>query len=110
MPKLAKTIEITRHGRSQFRLKIDGEEFGYYIAREPITTTTDADDMGTVNLTLMAERVIVDDSFESKHTTGTPHLDAATARDLLAKNRGVPTTAEGATAATGHPDAGTDSP
>lgn len=95
MPKLAKTIEVTRYGRSQFSLKIDGEEFGYYIAREPITTTTDVEDMGTVNLTLMAEHVVVRDSVKDQRTTGTTDLDADTARDLLAKNRGIPNVAEG---------------
>lgn len=60
MPKLAKTIEVKRTG-NRFSLTIDGEEFGYYLAREPITTTTEMNDLGTVNITLIAERVTVED-------------------------------------------------
>jgi hypothetical protein len=65
MPKLAKTIVVKRTG-DRVNLTIDGEEFGYYLAREPITTTTDLNEFGTVNLTLVAERVTIEDD------TGSP--------------------------------------
>lgn len=60
MPKLAKTIDIKRRGR-EVTLTIDGEEFAWYLAREPITVTTEVDEPGTVNLTLIAEHVTVED-------------------------------------------------
>jgi hypothetical protein len=60
MPKLAKTIDIKRTG-NRVALTIDGEEFRWYLADEPLTTTTEARNLGTVNLTLIAERVTIDD-------------------------------------------------
>lgn len=60
MPKLAKTIDIKRTG-NRVALTIDGEEFGWYLADEPITTTTEARNLGTVNLTLIAEHITIDD-------------------------------------------------
>ena len=62
MPKLANTIEVKRRG-SNVTLTIDGQEFGWYLADQPITTTTDPHDLGTVNLTLLADHVIIDDDF-----------------------------------------------
>lgn len=96
MPKLAKTIEITRRGQREFSLTIDGEEFGYFLAREPITTTTDPEDLGTVNLTLIAEKVVVvdDSTFSNQH--GRTDLSPEHVRDLLDKNRaGTPADHEG---------------
>jgi hypothetical protein len=60
MAKLAKTIDVKRRGQ-HVTLTIDGEEFAWYLAREPIVTTTDADGLGTVEVTLIAEHVTVDD-------------------------------------------------
>jgi len=60
MPKLAKTIDVKRRGKT-VTLTIDGEEFAWYLAAEPITTTTDPNEPGTVNLTLIAEHVTIDD-------------------------------------------------
>lgn len=82
MPKLAKTIEIVRQGQVA-SLFIDGEEFGYYIAREPIVTTTDADSFSTVNLTLVAERITVDDDSKSRKQHGVTNLGPDEARDAL---------------------------
>ncbi|OII10514.1 hypothetical protein BIU97_10325 [Curtobacterium sp. MCBA15_009] len=89
MPKLAKTIVVNRRGQREFSLTVDGEEFGYLLAREPITTTTDPEDLGTVNLTLIAARItVVDDStFSNQH--GNTDLSPDAARDLLNKQRGV---------------------
>lgn len=63
MPKLAKTIEIVRKGR-KFTLSIDGEEFGYHLADEPVTTVIESNGIGTVNLTLIAEHVTTDDNID----------------------------------------------
>lgn len=88
MPKLAKTIEVKRQGAKGFSLKIDGEEFGYYLAREPITTTTDMDGVGTVNLSLMAERVLVDDHSTFSNHHGTTELEPDEAVDILRQMSG----------------------
>lgn len=96
MPKLAKTIEITRRGQREFSLSIDGEEFGYFLAREPIITTTDPEEPGTVNLTLIAEKVVVvdDSTFSNQH--GSTDLSPEDARRLLDENRaGTPADHEG---------------
>lgn len=96
MPKLAKTIEIVRRGRSEFSLTIDGEEFGYFLARAPITTTTAPDEACTVNITLVAERVTVIDDVASHHQHGSTDLSPEDARRLLDKNRdGTPADHEG---------------
>lgn len=67
MPKLAKSIEVKCVG-DRVSLTIDGEEFGYYLARDPITTTTELNEFGTVSLTLVAERVTVED--DTGHPVG----------------------------------------
>jgi hypothetical protein len=72
MPKLAKTIDINRRGR-QVTLTIDGEEFTWYLAAEPITTTVEPEGYGTVNLTLIAEHVTIDD--DAGTPTGAPTSD-----------------------------------
>lgn len=63
MPKLAKTIDIKRKGR-KFTLSIDGEEFAYHLADEPVTTVIEANGIGTVNITLIAEHVTTDDAID----------------------------------------------
>jgi hypothetical protein len=87
MAKLAKTIEITRRGQREFSLSIDGEEFGYFLAREPITTTIDPNEPGTVNLTLVAEKVTVVDDWTFRNQHGSTDLSPEHARDLLDKQR-----------------------
>lgn len=60
MPEHAKLIELKRKGRSG-RVLLDGVELGALIAREPIQVTSDVDGMPTIRLTLMADRITVDD-------------------------------------------------
>jgi hypothetical protein len=85
MPKLAKSIAIGRRGLSEFSLKIDGEEFGFYIAREPITTTTDVDDLGRVTFTVLAEKVTIEDDSSWRNHHGGTTLGPDEARDVLRK-------------------------
>lgn len=61
---------MKRRGKT-VTLTIDGEEFAWYLAAESITTTIEPEGVGTVNLTLLAEHVTIDDD------TGTPVGPAA---------------------------------
>lgn len=63
MPKLAKTLDVKRRGRT-VTLTIDGEEFAWYLADEPITHTMESKAVSTVNLTLVAEHVTIDDDLD----------------------------------------------
>ena len=76
MPKLAKTIDIKRIG-NHVTLTIDGEEFAWYLADEPITTTTEARDLGTVNLTLIAEHITIDDDLGAQVGHRTSGIDCS---------------------------------
>lgn len=61
--KLAKIITIVREWPGRTKLFIDGEEFPYHISADrPISVHVSANDIGKVDLTLMAERVVVDDN------------------------------------------------
>jgi hypothetical protein len=68
--ELAKVIRIERLTPRTVRLFLDGEEFPFYLADEPIEVRIERDSIGTVRLTLMAERVEVLDDL-----TPTPIID-----------------------------------
>jgi hypothetical protein len=58
MFEIPKVIRVERAGNS-FVLTIDGEEFPYPIAWEPISAVVDPDGSPTLTITLMAEQVEV---------------------------------------------------
>jgi hypothetical protein len=60
--RLAKVIRVERLAPRSVQLFLDGEEFPFYLADERIEVRIDQDNVGTVRLTLMAERVeVLDD-------------------------------------------------
>lgn len=60
MPEFAKHIEVVREGRSGFALRVDGEEFPWYVA-EAITCETQRDGMPSIKIELFADQVDVHD-------------------------------------------------
>jgi len=56
MPKLAKEIVLTIRG-GEFAMSIDGVEFPWHLAKEPITHTLGTDRFSTLNLTLIAKNI-----------------------------------------------------
>lgn len=57
--KFPKVIEVERRGSTAV-LKIDGEDFPWAIARGGVSVNPDPDNVPTVTVTLVAERVFVD--------------------------------------------------
>lgn len=86
MPKLAKSIEVKCVG-DRVNLTIDGEDFGSYLARDPITTTTELNEFGTVSLTLVAEKVTVVDEWTVSAHHGSTDRSPEDARRPLDDNR-----------------------
>lgn len=65
IPRLAKVLHLERQGKT-WKLTVDGEPFPYFLARQPIVTTTDPDGIGVVMLPLMAERVEIVDALDAE--------------------------------------------
>ncbi len=56
-PRLAETITLSRG-----RIEIDGEEFPWFVAAGGVTTTVDSREAPSVTLTVIANRVLVDNA------------------------------------------------
>ncbi len=67
MPELAKHIEVTKlpDGLGS-RITVDGEDFPWYVAADPITMSAEVAEMPKITLTLMADRVTVDQALATK--------------------------------------------
>lgn len=62
MPEMAKLIRLERRGVGG-RVLIDGQEFPWHIAADGVGYTFDPESVPVVQLTLLAERIEVDDDF-----------------------------------------------
>lgn len=56
MPKLAETISVTREGGA-WSLKIDGQDFPWYVAPGVFITPIAMDESPGVQVTILADRV-----------------------------------------------------
>lgn len=62
MATLPQTIDIVSGPDNEFSFRVNGEEFPYFIAREPIDVSLDPDGLSSVTITVYANQITVNET------------------------------------------------